>query len=153
MIKLPPFPFKTALTSKGDHLSPPLERWFRDLWVLLNNIDSLITTSTIDHAKLDNLNSTNIHHLTDAQYAKLHDPLTVTDSSTIDLTLTDQDLTAKTIGLTRTVVFTDGTETIHTVVIEKGLIKSWEFQNNQPDVNIQEIPSGITQLPDGITEI
>jgi hypothetical protein len=91
----------------------------RNRWLLtdVNKTDP----SVIDHALLDNLNSSSYTHLTAANHTDLtdggvtalhshaadHAAATIADTSTIDMSISGQQISGVTIGLTDTITFVE----------------------------------------------
>ena len=82
-------------------------------------INQGVSSAILDHALLNNLNSTNYSHLTAADKTDLtdggtttlhshaadHAAATVADTSTVDMSISGQQISAVTIGLTGTITF------------------------------------------------
>ena len=94
--------------------------WLRsEVEKVSKKITTIISPGTLDHALLNNLNSTSYSHLTAADKTDLtdggtttlhshaadHAAATVADTSTVDMSIAGQQISAVTIGLSSTVIF------------------------------------------------
>ena len=70
-----------------------------------------ITPPVSNHNDLNGLqggSSTERYHLTAAQQSALHSPVTVADTDTVDMSISGQQISAETKGLTATITFVEG---------------------------------------------